>query len=131
MARATQESMPCAMSGLLESLTRPWTMHILWALCTDGPTRFGALRRRIDGISSRVLTERLRHLEEKGYVYRHYNPTIPPQVTYGLTKRMREIQKALKQLNHLALKWYREDLSAPARGQQQSPRANRVGRRSA
>ena len=51
---------------LLQLLTRPWTMHILWVLSTSGPTRFGALRRQIDGISSRLLTERLRDLEEKG-----------------------------------------------------------------
>ena len=51
-------------------------MHILWVLSTSGPTRFGALRRQIDGISSRLLTERLRDLEEKGFIYRHYEPTI-------------------------------------------------------
>ncbi len=68
---------------LLQLLTRPWTMHILWVLSTSGPTRFGALRRQIDGISSRLLTERLRDLEEKGFIYRHYEPTIPPAVTYG------------------------------------------------
>src|SRR5882672_4343046 len=55
---------------LLQLLTRPWTMHILWVLSTAGPTRFGALRRQIDGISSRLLTERLRDLEEKGFIYR-------------------------------------------------------------
>ena len=42
---------------LLQLLTRPWTMHILWVLSTSGPTRFGALRRQIDGISLRLLTE--------------------------------------------------------------------------
>ena len=76
---------------LLQLLTRPWTMHILWVLSTAGPTRFGALRRQIDGISSRLLTERLRDLEEKGFLYRHYEPTIPPAVTYGLTERMQEV----------------------------------------
>src|SRR5438309_11496755 len=79
---------------LLQLLTRPWTMHILWVLSSSGPTQFGALRRQIDGISSRLLTERLRDLEEKGFIYRHYEPTIPPAVTYGLTKRMEEIGEA-------------------------------------
>ena len=51
---------PCAIHGLLEVLARPWTMHILWTLSTNGPTRFGVLRRQVGGISSRVLTERLR-----------------------------------------------------------------------
>ncbi len=94
---------------LLQLLTRPWTMHILWVLSTSGPTRFGALRRQIDGISSRLLTERLRDLEEKGFIYRHYEPTIPPAVTYGLTKRMQEISGALDKLDELAHKWQEED----------------------
>ena len=98
---------------LLQLLTRPWTMHILWALSSGGPTRFGALRRQIEGISSRLLTERLRTLEEKGFIYRHYEPTIPPAVTYGLTKRMGEISEALQKLDDLARKWQDEDGKVP------------------
>ena len=97
---------------LLQLLTRPWTMHVLWVLSNSGPTRFGALRRQIDGISSRLLTERLRDLEEKGFIYRHYEPTIPPAVTYGLTKRMEEISGALAMLDELAQKWQEEDTKA-------------------
>jgi DNA-binding HxlR family transcriptional regulator len=109
MRRYAQSPTPCPMAGLLEVLTRPWTMHILWALSTNGATRFGVLRRQIDGISSRVLTERLRLLEQKGFIYRDYEPTIPPSVTYGITKRMKDIQKVLSELDHLARKWQQED----------------------
>ena len=63
--------------GCWKLLTRPWTLHILWALSHDGPMRFGVLKRQVEGISSRVLTERLRALEEKGFVFRHYEQTIP------------------------------------------------------
>jgi DNA-binding HxlR family transcriptional regulator len=94
---------------LLQLLTRPWTMHLLWVLITAGPTRSGAISRQIDGISSCLLTERLRELEENGFVYRHYEPTIPPAVTYGLTKRMQEISGALDKLDELAHKWQEED----------------------
>jgi DNA-binding HxlR family transcriptional regulator len=104
---------------LLQLLTRPWTMHILWALSAAGPTRFGALSRQIDGISSRLLTERLRDLEEKGFVYRHYEPTIPPAVTYGLTERMQEISEVLGKLDELAHKWSEEDAKA---GRKRKPR---------
>src|ERR1700734_1593432 len=95
----------CPIHGLLETLTRPWTLHILWALSTNGPARFGALKRQVEGISSRVLTERLRALEEKGFIYRDYQPTIPPAVTYGITKRMKDIETVLGDLQRLALKW--------------------------
>jgi DNA-binding HxlR family transcriptional regulator len=110
VARHNHSPHVCPMGGLLETLTRPWTLHILWVLSTNGPTRFGALRRSVPGISSRVLTERLRALEEKGFIFRHYKPTIPPEVTYGLTKRMKDIEKVLGELNRLARKWQLEDV---------------------
>ncbi len=105
MRRALKSPSPCAIGGLLELLTRPWTMHILWYLSTNGPMRFGLLKKQVNGISSRVLTERLRTLEDKGFIFRHYEPTIPPAVTYGITERMKDIEKVLTQLEGLARKW--------------------------
>ena len=103
--RSTKSPSPCAIGGMLELLTRPWTLHILWSLSHDGPMRFGVLRRQVEGISSRVLTERLRTLESAGFVFRHYEQTIPPAVTYGITERMKDIEKVLAQLEGLARKW--------------------------
>ena len=108
MKRSKETPSPCAIGGLLELLTRPWTLHILWSLSTNGPMRFGVLRKNVAGISSRVLTERLRTLEDQGFVYRHYKPTIPPAVTYGITERMKDIEKVLAQLEGLARKWHAE-----------------------
>ena len=103
------EPTPCAIHGLLQDLTHPWMLHILYALCHNGPARFSILRSQVEGISSRVLTERLRILEQKGFVYRKYEPTIPPAVTYGITNRMKDIGKVLGQLEQLARKWGLED----------------------
>lgn len=105
MRRSSHASSPCAIGGLLELLTRPWTLHILWALGNNGPMRFGVLKKSIAGISSRVLTERLRGLEEAGFIFRHYEQTIPPSVTYGITERMKDIEKVFAQLEGLARKW--------------------------
>lgn len=105
MKRFQKSPSPCAIGGLLELLTRPWTLHILWSLSTNGPMRFGALRKNVSGISARVLTERLRTLEEARFVYRNYERTIPPAVTYGITERMKDIEKVLAQLEALAQKW--------------------------
>jgi DNA-binding HxlR family transcriptional regulator len=115
MARRTVKSVahsPCSIGEMLELLTRPWTLHILWALSHDGPMRFGVLRRQVEGISSGVLTERLRMLEEKKFVFRHYEPTIPPAVTYGITERMKDIEKVLAQLEGLSRKWEGEGTAA-------------------
>jgi DNA-binding HxlR family transcriptional regulator len=99
----------CPMDRLLRLLTGPWTTYILWVLRSNGPTRFGELKRRVPGVSAKMLTERLRMLEDARVVYRHYEPTIPPQVTYGLAKRGEELREVLDKLSEVALRWQGED----------------------
>lgn len=84
-------------------------MYILYILRTNGPTRFGALKPKVEGISTRVLTERLRMLEGAGLVYWEYEPTVPPQVTYGLTERMKDLGEVLDRLDAIAQHWYEQD----------------------
>jgi DNA-binding HxlR family transcriptional regulator len=67
----------------------------------------------MQGISSRVLTARLRVLEEKRFVFRDHEPTIPPSVTYGITKRMKDISKAMGALDELARKWQQRGRPRP------------------
>jgi DNA-binding HxlR family transcriptional regulator len=95
---------------LLRLLTGPWTTYILWVLRSNGPTRFGELRRRVPGISAKMLTERLRMLEDSRVIFRHYEPTIPPQVTYGLAPRGEELREVLDALNQVARRWQAEDM---------------------
>lgn len=52
-----------------------------------------------------MLTGRLRTLEKAEIIYRHQEPTVPPQVTYGLTQEGRELTTILNQLNTLAHTW--------------------------
>ena len=103
----------CPMSKLMHLLSGPWTIYILWILGNHGPCRFGALKRQISGVSSKVLTERLRMLEEAGLVYRDYEPTIPPQVTYGVTERTLSLTPVLDDLAEIATRWYGEDPCLP------------------
>jgi DNA-binding HxlR family transcriptional regulator len=110
--QSAADKSPCAVGGVLEALTRPWTMHILWVLSHDGPMRFGVLKKQVEGISSRVLTERLRALEERGFVFRHYEQTIPPTVTYGITARMKDMEKVFAQLEAMTRKWSAEEARA-------------------
>lgn len=95
----------CPMDGLLRLITGPWTTYILWRLSQEGPVRFGVLRRQIKGISPRILTERLRRLEEAGLVLRHFKPTIPPEVSYELSPRGLELRDVLEDLNQIAERW--------------------------
>ncbi len=108
--RITEEiKVGCGMSGLLEMLTRPWTLHILWLLSHNGPMRFGVLRRSAEGISARLLTVRLRTLEERGFVERSVRATNPPEVTYIPTARLKDMNEFMKQLHGLSDKWQAED----------------------
>ncbi len=95
----------CPMDSLLRLLMGQWTIHILWILSRHGETRFGELKRAIHGISAKVLTERLRLLEESGIIYRNVIPSTPPQVGYGLSEKGQDIVGALDQLYDVAKKW--------------------------
>ena len=95
----------CPLDRVLHLLSGEWTTHILWVLGTNGPTRHGELRRLIEGISSKVLTDRLRMLEREGIVFRDYEPTVPPKVTYGLTQHGRDLDDALRGMEAVAARW--------------------------
>ena len=99
----------CPVGILMSLLSGPWTLYLIWVLCYKGPIRFGALQREINGISTKVLTERLRMLEAEGIVYRKYKPTIPPEVAYGLTPRGGELIEIINQLDGLARRWYGQE----------------------
>jgi DNA-binding HxlR family transcriptional regulator len=73
----------CPMKEALQFLAGAWTVEVYWNL-REGPMRFGVLRRSV-GASAKVLTDRLRELEEWGVVDRAVKDTFPPQVEYSLT----------------------------------------------
>lgn len=95
----------CPMDALLRIISGPWTTYIIWTLTNHGSVRFGELKRLVPGISSRLLTDRLRKLEEAGLVARDYKPTIPPEVSYSLTDRGLKLRGVMTQLSDLAFEW--------------------------
>ncbi|WP_218574860.1 helix-turn-helix domain-containing protein [Reyranella sp. CPCC 100927] len=104
-----RHAVSCPMDFILRILMGPWTTYILYTLGEHGPQRFGELKRRVTGVSAKMLTERLRSLEQAELISRHYEPTIPPKVTYALTARGRELGGVLDQLSALGSKWLAED----------------------
>jgi DNA-binding HxlR family transcriptional regulator len=103
------------MKSLLDLVTGPWTLHILSLFMTNGSMRFGLLRRSIPGISPRLLTVRLRALEERGLVIRSVKPSNTPEVTYTATSRLLTMRRFLEQLHLLAIEWEQEDETASQR----------------
>lgn len=74
----------CPIRDVLDRLGDRWTVLVLKEL-EDGTLRFGEIRRRIEDISQRMLSQTLRRLEQDGLVARAVHPTIPPRVDYTLT----------------------------------------------
>lgn len=83
---ATQTSMPeaCPLREVLDRIGDKWSVLVVLSL-SEGTQRFSALRRRIEGISQRMLTETLRQLERDGIVSRTVFPDVPVRVEYTLT----------------------------------------------
>ena len=74
----------CPSRGTLEHVTGRWGGLTLGALY-DGSLRFNELRRRVDGVSEKMLAQSLHALERDGFVARAVHSTIPPRVEYDLT----------------------------------------------
>ena len=74
----------CPSRVILNHMTNRWGTLVMVALAT-GPHRFAELRRKVGGVSERMLSQTLKDLEADGFVLRTANPVVPPQVDYELT----------------------------------------------
>ncbi|MGX1907868.1 winged helix-turn-helix transcriptional regulator [Streptomyces phaeochromogenes] len=89
----------CPSRGTLEHVTGRWGALTLGALY-EGSFRFNELRRRVDGVSEKMLSQTLHALERDGLVHREAQPTNPPRVDYELTPLGREVAERLLSLIH-------------------------------
>ncbi|MFF0488960.1 winged helix-turn-helix transcriptional regulator [Nocardia sp. NPDC003482] len=102
----------CGMSIAIDVVGGKWRMHLMWVL-GEGPQRFGRIRALLPGVSEKVLTENLRHLESAGVVHREIYPEIPPRVEYSLTPLGEDLAQALKPLEDWGDR-HRHRLAPPA-----------------
>ncbi|MEV7551378.1 helix-turn-helix domain-containing protein [Amycolatopsis sp. NPDC089917] len=76
----------CPSRTVIEVLANKWALYVLGAIRRyERPMRFSELRRLLDGITQKMLTQTLRALERDGLIRRDVYPTVPPRVEYGLT----------------------------------------------
>ncbi|MEW9702075.1 winged helix-turn-helix transcriptional regulator [Paenibacillus sp. SI8] len=75
---------PCHYRRALELVANKWTVLIFYGL-ESGIKRYSDLKRQIEGVSQKMLTQTLRQLERDGLVKRVVYPTVPPTVEYSLT----------------------------------------------
>jgi DNA-binding HxlR family transcriptional regulator len=85
----------CPTRDVLSRIGGKWTMLVITALVAHPSLRFSALRRDVEGITQKMLTQTLRGLERDGLVTRTVHPTVPVTVEYALTERGRSLAEAV------------------------------------
>lgn len=103
------------MSACMSLLGGVWTSHIIWNL-SDGQRRFSELRRAMPVISAKVLSARLKDLEERGVLSRTVLATNPPSVEYELTDLGGELIPAIRAIVEVGSKLYLRTTSGAASG---------------
>lgn len=98
-----QDTEDCAIRDVVARFGDKWSIIVLLAL-SQGTERFNALKRRIAGVSQRMLTRTLRQLEREGYVRRVVCAEVPVRVEYSLTPLGQGLIKPLWAL----IEWARE-----------------------
>src|SRR5437660_11373974 len=88
----------------IQLLGKRWTGLLLDALM-EGPRRFCELTTTVEGLSDRVLSDRLRELEVEGVVERIVYPQIPVRVEYRLTEKGRDLKSVVQSIHTWAEKW--------------------------
>lgn len=74
----------CPTRLLLDRIADKWTVLLLTTLA-DGPMRFNALKRRVEGVSQKMLSQTLRQMERDGLAVRTVEATVPVSVTYAVS----------------------------------------------
>lgn len=97
----------CPTRVVLDRVADKWAVLVL-GLLADGPVRFNRLRRRIEGISQKMLTQTLKNLEADGLVTRTVFPTVPVTVEYALTPLGESLAPALDGLR----RWAEDNIEA-------------------
>lgn len=87
----------CPSREVLKHVTSRWGVLLLVALL-DGTHRFSDLRRKVGGVSEKMLAQTLQWLESDGFVQRVSYPVVPPHVEYSLTPLGQEIGKKVEPL---------------------------------
>ena len=93
----------CPMSDLFN---KKWLHAILKELLFVECMRYSELKRRLDGVSPKTLSDRLKELEGFGVVKREVFAEVPPRVEYSLTKSGRELAEIIEATCDWVQKWY-------------------------
>ena len=88
----------CPSRAVLQHLTNRWGTLVMLVLSAAPSLRFAQLRRRVGGVSERMLAQTLQQLEADGFVLRVAHDVVPPHVDYSLTPLGQEVAPHLVDL---------------------------------
>ncbi|KOV84430.1 hypothetical protein ADL03_17755 [Nocardia sp. NRRL S-836] len=112
----------CPCRDLLDMVASKWTALAIGAM-ENGPVRFGEMKRELEGISQKMLTQTLRALERDGLVTRTVYPTVPLRVEYELTELGRSVIEPLAALRM----WAQQNYDSVAEARETFDSADPVG----
>ena len=92
----------CVTRPILDQIADKWSVMILAVICQE-PARFNAIKRRLEGVTQKALTQALRRLERNGIVARRVIPGPPVAVEYSITPMGRTLQEPFAALYVWAL----------------------------
>ena len=87
----------CGVEVTLNLIGGKWKGLILWHLCQK-TLRFSQLRRRVAGVTQKMLTQQLRELERDGLVHREVYAEVPPRVEYSMTEKGQTLKPLLGEM---------------------------------
>jgi len=87
----------CGLTYAMILLSGRWKVNILWNI-NNGINRYGMLKNGIPGISEKMLTQRLRNMENEGLIIRKDFNKVPPHVEYYLTEASKQLTPILDEL---------------------------------
>jgi len=108
MARTLDKEFHCEKELTLALISGKWKMLILWYLGKEGTKRFNELKDSIPGVTQKILTSKLRDLENDHLVHREVYPESPPKVEYSLTKKGRSLLPILEAMHLWGAGYYEE-----------------------
>lgn len=97
----------CPIRYSLNIVGGKWKLAIICALADQSPTRYGEIRRKLDGITNMMLSQSLKDLEADGMLHRKQYNEIPPRVEYALSEKGRSLMPVL----HLLADWGEEHMA--------------------
>lgn len=93
----------CSIEGIMGVISKKWALLIITTIGNHGVLRYSELEGKMEGISPKTLSDRLKELEAANLVRRETFNEIPPRVEYSLTKEGLELRNALIPLMKWAL----------------------------